>query len=54
VQRPQLAAAGDVVLFDYEGVSAIGVCIGDKIAALTESDLVRVPMSRARMCWKVN
>jgi hypothetical protein len=54
VQRPKLAAAGDVVLFDYEGVSATGVCIGDKIAALTEFALVRVPMSRARMCWKVD
>lgn len=49
----KLAKRGDVVsLFSDEQIS-LGVCIGDKIAAVSDNGLVLIPMNQAINAWSV-
>jgi hypothetical protein len=47
------AKRGDIVLFKSEDGDALGICIGDKIAAIGADGLVILPMSECLKAWSV-
>lgn len=51
----RLARRGDVVMFDTPEGDALGIVdlSGTKIAAVAPTGLVRLPLSRATMAWRV-
>lgn len=48
-----LAKRGDVVSFDTQDGIALGLCIGDKIAAMSQNGLVFISMKNAIRGWSV-
>lgn len=52
-KRPLLAKRGDVVSFKNNGEIALGICIGDKIAAVAESGLISISMKEAINAWSI-
>lgn len=52
-KEPVNAKRGDVVMFDCGDGNALGVCLGVKIAAVSESGLMFVSMSKAIKAWSV-
>lgn len=52
-KEPVKAKRGDVVMFDCGDGNALGVCLGVKIAAVSESGLMFVSMSKAIKAWSV-
>lgn len=47
------AKRGDVVLFDIGNGDSLGVCLGSKIAAVSESGLMFINMSESKKVWSV-
>ena len=52
-KNPKLAKRGDLVSFKSLDDLALGICIGDKIAAVSETGLLLVPMQEAINAWSV-
>ena len=50
---PLYAQRGDVVSFESGKGLALGICVGDKIAAMRENGLMFLPMSQALKGWSV-
>jgi len=50
---PAFAQRGDVVLHTLTGREALGVCIGDRFAAVGDAGVQLVPMSHAVRAWRV-
>lgn len=48
-----LAQRGDIVLLNVGNGDTLGVCIGDKIAAMQADGLTYLPMSNAIKAWSV-
>ena len=49
----KLAQRGDVVSFDAGEGIALGICVGDKIAAMQKGGLIFLPLSAAIKAWSV-
>ena len=49
----KMAQRGDVVSFETGEGIALGVCVGDKIAAMQEGGLIFLPMNQAIKAWSV-
>jgi len=52
-KTPLLAKRGDAVSFKSGDDIALGVCVGDKIAAVTETGLVLISMREAINAWSI-
>ena len=52
-KNPKLAKRGDVVMFDIGFGDSLGLCLGSKIAAVSEQGLMFIPMSKAIKAWSV-
>jgi len=52
-KKPLLAKRGDVVSFKTNGEIALGICIGDKIAAISEAGLITLSMRKAINAWSI-
>lgn len=50
---PAFAQRGDVVLHTLTGREALGVCVGDRFAAVGDVGVELVPMSHAVRAWRV-
>lgn len=50
---PAFAQRGDVVLHTLTGREALGVCVGDRFAAVGDVGVQLVPMSHAVTAWRV-
>lgn len=50
---PQMAAIGDVVLFDNGGRECLGVCNGQTILGPGESGMAVAHMQAASMAWRI-
>lgn len=48
----KLAKRGDVIGFQNDQEISLGICVGDKIAAISESGLVYLPMNKAVKAWQ--
>lgn len=49
--NPLLARRGDPILFEARDGDALGICIGDKFAAVGLEGLVFFPMSQCKRAW---
>jgi hypothetical protein len=52
-KQRKMARRGDVVSFMSEQEVSLGICNGDKIAAVSDDGLVLLPMSQALKAWSV-
>jgi hypothetical protein len=52
-KTPLLAQRGDIVSFEHDEGMALGICIGDKIAAVGANGLILFPISVAQKAWSV-
>lgn len=52
-KQSKLAKRGDIVMFDCGDGNALGVCLGVKIAAVSESGLMFISMNKAIKAWSV-
>ena len=52
-KKPLLAKRGDPVLVKSNDDLALGVCVGDKIAVVTETGLVLISMREAINAWSI-
>ena len=52
-KSPLFAQRGDVVSFDGGMGTALGICIGTKLAAMQESGLIFLSMKQALKSWSV-
>lgn len=52
-KNPRLAKRGDVVSHQNDDGVALGICIGDKIAAIGEDGVLLLPMKDALKAWNV-
>lgn len=52
-KNPKLAKRGDVVSHKNDLGVALGVCVGDKIAAISDNGIVLVSMRDAMNAWSV-
>lgn len=52
-KRPLLAKRGDIVSFKNNGEIVLGICVGDKIAAVSEAGLIVLSMREAINAWSV-
>ena len=50
---PLMAKRGDVVSFETNGEIALGICVGDKIAAVSEDGLFTFSMKNAIKAWSI-
>lgn len=50
---PALAQRGDVVLVEVGDAKAMGICLGDVIAAPGPSGLQYAPLDDARVAWRI-
>ena len=50
---PAFAQRGDVVLHTMSGRDSLGVCVGDRFAAVADVGIEYVPMSAALKAWRV-
>ena len=49
----KFARRGDVVSYNAVEEIALGICIGDKIAAVSDNGLILLPMNQAINAWSV-
>jgi hypothetical protein len=49
----KLLKRGDVVFYSNKGDPLVGLCVGSRFVALTESGIVYLPMNLAEKGWKV-
>lgn len=47
----KFAKRGDVVAFENDKDYSLGICVGDKIAAVTDAGLIYLPMNKAVKAW---
>lgn len=47
------AQRGDVVLFDYGAGHSLGICVGDKIAAVGANGVIFLKLSKGLTAWSV-
>tara|TARA_R110002126_G_C10077971_1_gene463461 strand:- start:80 stop:469 length:390 start_codon:yes stop_codon:yes gene_type:complete len=52
-KKPILAKRGDVVSFKTNDQIALGICVGDKIAAVSEAGLITLSMREAINAWSI-
>lgn len=52
-KKPLLAKRGDAVLVKSNDDLALGVCVGDKIAVVTETGLILISMREAINAWSI-
>lgn len=52
-KQPKLAKRGDVVSLENDDAIALGICVGDKIAAIGKDGVVFVPMKNALKAWSI-
>lgn len=52
-KKPLLAKRGDAVLVKSNDDLTLGVCVGDKIAVVTETGLVLISMREAINAWSI-
>lgn len=52
-KKPLLARRGDAVSFKSNGEIALGICVGDKIAAVSEAGLITLSMREAINAWSI-
>ncbi len=52
--EPTYAQRGDIVLFNYKDVEAVGLCVGDKIACLDKDGVVFIDLlENAKLAWRI-
>jgi len=52
-KKPLMAKRGDVVSFENKEDIALGVCIGDKIAVVSDAGVELISMKKAINAWSV-
>jgi len=52
-KKPLLAKRGDAVSFKNNGEIILGICVGDKIAAVSEAGLINISMREAINAWSI-
>ena len=50
---PNRAGRGDIVLVFVDGIQALGVCLGDKVAAPSRSGLIFMSRACIEMTWTI-
>ena len=52
---PRLAQRGDICAYrDEERIFHLGVCVGDKVALLSENGLVFVAIAQCKAAWRID
>lgn len=49
----RLARRGDVLEFEQQGEKHLGVCIGSKVALMSDKGLLRIPVRDCNHAWRV-
>lgn len=52
-KRPLLAKRGDVVSLETNAEIVLGICVGDKIAVVSEGGLITLSMKNAIKAWSI-
>lgn len=53
-KSPAMAKRGDIVSFTHDQGDALGICLGNKIAAIGANGLLFVPIRLANNAWSVS